>query len=690
MEKAIAPRLNNTRKIWLYAAIAAYAALFVMMLVYVHFIPKDDFTIRFEPAAPNAAAKGTEFRVNYIMVDDLYIPLQQYAAGQWQYDGSLVTWGENSVALALTVKANRVVEVGFKRGPWMARGNINIGGVNKTIDLYSENDNTQYVERMLVHHFLRPVNLLIGVLIFFVVFVVLESLFNKKTALGYWSEKQDAGGLLCALAVLAAVFLLMYKSYIFPYRKAGLYIWDVGAYTAVGKYVAHGLMPYLDIIEGKGVVFYLLLALGQKIWEPYGIWVVEATLSLGAHIFLFAGLRKFFSRRAALFGAILAVAYQASVYQDGTSTESFSMLFLGAAFYVFALFNSAGFEVERKWLLIFGACFAAVAHIRQNNAYLFAAVVLVVIIEQLRSKRYRLLLKQAGMVALGFGVAYTAPLIWLAARGALADWVRQTWIFYLSYVNRADLGVWAKIKVGLTMLYETNIPYIALCGIGVMACLISTTVKTKQSRPEQNLRLLLLLGGAMGLFALTASGYKYPHYMQPLTPIIGLLGAYIAKTVCKIARKNQIAVDVAVALLLYTMTSQIYIQLAGGGWHTRVNFDDKLISHVKIANYIESNAKPGEKWLGYKFDGEFNNSGFIIQNLTSVFGYRNEWGQYHFLRQDVLDGYYYDDFIGALYSNPRFIVIGLDPAPDDEIAAYIYEHYSKVIDENIDLWEGNN
>jgi hypothetical protein len=467
----------SQRYIWLFAAVSALSALLVMLLWYVQWCPLSDVGIKFEPwETANLASKGTEFRINYIMADDKYLPLKEFAGNGWKYDGTLYTAEKN--ILALSVKANRIVEVSLKRGPWMTRGSVTVGAEYEQYDFYSETDHTQQFKRVMIHHFLRPISMALGAIVFALCFIALYKLFWKQVP-EFMRVSITFADIVVSALIFGAVGLLLTRTHIFPYRKAGLTRWDVGQYVAIAKFLANGFTPYRDIVTEKGPVLFLLIALGEKLWYPHGVYFVESLMILAGYAFLYLALRQHFSKRVSVVGILFAVAFHACVYQDGTSTESFSHIFNCIGFYVFVRLFANDCQIKKRWLIICGACFAAVMMIRQNNAFLWLPGVLILAVTQLTHKRIKEMMLQILLMFAGFCTVFVPVLIWLGIFGVLRDWFMQTYLYLFEYIKFSGKTPFGKVKNALEMIINTDIKHIIFVPIIVIVHQLTLKIKKR-------------------------------------------------------------------------------------------------------------------------------------------------------------------------------------------------------------------
>ena len=91
-----------------------------------------------------------------------------------------------------------------------------------------------------------------------------------------------------ALAVVMAFFIATNNSPLFLEIGA-----DNAIFLTVGKAITQGWVPYVDIVENKGPVLFLLNALPQFFMDgTLGVFIIEALMMVGATLLILNMARK--------------------------------------------------------------------------------------------------------------------------------------------------------------------------------------------------------------------------------------------------------------------------------------------------------------------------------------------------------------------------------------------------------------
>ncbi|HEX8208286.1 MAG TPA: hypothetical protein VF587_19640 [Solirubrobacteraceae bacterium] len=192
---------------------------------------------------------------------------------------------------------------------------------------------------------------------------------------------------------------------------------DSGQYLYIGDLILHGDTPYVDAVNNKGPMTYLLFALIRlgsgtsmtAVRISLLAFAVIAALALGAYVARVA------TREAGVLTAIALALFAGlpAMQGDDPNTEQYGIAFVAVSWW---LATHAG----ARWALGAGACVAAA--VAMNPAFVIALPFVAFELWRARGggpSRERL--KRIGLGVIG-GASLVAPiLLWLLVRGALDD-----------------------------------------------------------------------------------------------------------------------------------------------------------------------------------------------------------------------------------------------------------------------------
>jgi hypothetical protein len=677
-----------SRKTWLIFVISAIIALFAMCMYYVHICPKKEVALSFHPDTANIASQGTEFRVNYIMVDDVFIPLKEYASPQnnpdigWAYDGSLYTYNTSvSAVLSINVKANRVIEVSLKKGPNMTRGRVVVGSKNNYYDFFyaDKNNSLQQLVRLPIHKFVNRQTFPIGLALFICVFLILYTLSGKilnksKTERNSWCQGNITLNevFICAVILVISILFSLGRWFNFSYKS--IFFFDVAVYIAYAKQLLGGFVPYVDFYADRGPVLHLLIALGLKIWDPYGLIILVILLTLIGTIFLYLALRIKFDRFISLLSVIFALM-TIKTCNDGLNTEQLTWPFSSIALYVFNRIIIDKEKLKTAWLIMVGVLFSFVVLIRVNNAYLWITAVPFSIFYIIKTNKPFEGLKSLLYMAVGVFFVFTPIFTWLGVNGAIYEWYYDT-IAYISAYKQSvgflqSLGGIFGNYFGVNLKFLLVILLLSVCGIYIK----------EHSYKKYGLFYLATL--FIGVYCIQVSRMNWPHYKVILLPVLALMCAYAAESVRalfeviqKKLRQTNLAVLLVFAAIIISIiwSPPLFSGLSNSGVHC---VDDSFVlGEIKVANYIMSNLDLGEK---FAVNGSMHgSSGVLVQNLLrdryadKYMGIPHDWEKQHRKHYEKIlkqKHKFFIDMDGSLCELPNGYKLVLDT---DRVKLYEY------------------
>jgi len=290
---------------------------------------------------------------------------------------------------------------------------------------------------------------------------------------------------------------------------------DNAMYLTMGTALARGSAPYTEIFDHKGPLLFLLQMLPQAVSGGYSLTAVfiQETLVLFACLMMMRAIAK--ELDVCSWAAQLVYMAMTCAFMDGGNlTEEYANLPVICAIYL-SLRYFGREEPEDKLFLPamgMGVCAMAAFMLRANNMLPIAALVLVLAVGLLITRRYAQLGQCAGGFVTGM-LAVTVPIaLWLEAKGAL----REAW--YGAIIHNM---MYAESGTGdrFASLFTTNYGHMAIA-LAAFSCLGAGVVYRKKHRTM--LAAAMLAAAAAGGLAAFLSRKFYIHYL--------MLGAPLAAT----------------------------------------------------------------------------------------------------------------------------------------------------------------
>ena len=290
---------------------------------------------------------------------------------------------------------------------------------------------------------------------------------------------------------------------------------DNAMYLTMGTALARGSAPYTEIFDHKGPLLFLLQMLPQAVSGGYSLTAVfiQETLVLFACLMMMRVIAK--ELDVCPWAAQLVYMAMTCAFMDGGNlTEEYANLPAICAIYLSIRYFGREEPEDKLFLpaMGMGVCAMAAFMLRANNMLPIAALVLVLAVGLLITRRYAQLGQCAGGFVTGM-LAVTVPIaLWLAAKGAL----REAW--YGAIIHNM---MYAESGTGdrFASLFTTNYGHMAIA-LAAFSCLGAGGGDRKKHRTM--LAAAMLTAAAAGGLAAFLSRKFYIHYL--------MLGAPLAAT----------------------------------------------------------------------------------------------------------------------------------------------------------------
>ena len=217
---------------------------------------------------------------------------------------------------------------------------------------------------------------------------------------------------------------------------------DSGIFLCMGRGIVQGYTPYVEITENKGPLFFLMMAIPQRIVEgTAGVYVLEVLFALGNCALLMLMARWLMGERRNILCVAACIPVLLRVCGQHLHCEEFNFLFmlLGFAVMIHAYTGQTRGAGARPFLL--GLATAAIALIKISDIPGLGVMVLFYIGYAVRARRC--LWKDALRYLAGMAVLAVPVLGYLGAVGALGAMFEEYILNNFVHVASAkDAGFW--------------------------------------------------------------------------------------------------------------------------------------------------------------------------------------------------------------------------------------------------------
>ena len=405
---------------------------------------------------------------------------------------------------------------------------------------------------------------------------------------------------IAATAVLSMLLLSM-SSPLYAHN-----LWnDANIIYTVGKGMAHGLLPYRDLYERKGILVYALHALGYVISPDSftGVYLLEC---VAAFFFLLLAYKtvRLYTPRSSLFLVPLfaAVVYAAWNTKSGDSAEEYCLPLLLYPLYLSLRSLKGGSGFRGRDLFFCGVCAGCVLWIKFNLVGFFIGWAVFPVAGYARRGLWRRLAAHSLMFALG-ALAATVPWVcYFGAHGAISDWLGM-YLFSNMYKTTRFLDgntqPLAKKAARLCFFYVRYVPKMVHYDIHLFfLALTSALFLWRRERREVSLHVacaaaatyfFAYFGGAWERYYSVVFDVFYVFALVPLHE--ALLPLWRASGARSREARAIAAVAVSVAFVVYAVSCYRFIGFMA--------FKRELLPQHEFAEIMDS--YPGSTVLTYKF-----------------------------------------------------------------------------------------
>lgn len=347
-----------------------------------------------------------------------------------------------------------------------------------------------------------------------------------------------------ATFLLCLCFALVYYAFTTPLGPSiGS---DNAIYMTMGTALANGYAPYTEIFDHKGPLVFILQAIPQALSGGY------STLAIFVQqvLFLFVCLRLL-NRIAQDLGApglpvqLVYLALIAVNVGGGNLTEEYTNVFTLVGLLIILRTFKDGLPKDTKGIFVRAAvlggmnmlCFLA----RANNVLVLCVMTLLLAAWMLLERRWDMLVCCMGGFAAGLAACALPVILWLAAKGALAESVYGAIVHNMMY---AETGGGSR----LGMLLKTDYGHKAIL-MAVLSLMGAATYVKK----NPGLALAIAAGAAAGGLAAFISHKFYQHYLLLGAPLAAVGAARVLGAACAGRRKpyRMLAAAAAIVCVIY-------------------------------------------------------------------------------------------------------------------------------------------
>ena len=250
---------------------------------------------------------------------------------------------------------------------------------------------------------------------------------------------------------------------------------DSAAYLYVGMMLRKGVTLYTELFEHKGLLLYLIDALGMTITggSLTGVWILEMLNAFATTLLILKVTKLFTSRKAVQYVTAVGLISSQTICMlltDGNLSEEWVLPWITLSVYIFLKYF-----LDKKYrfyeIILLGVSFSVIVFIRANMIAVFAAFMPLVLISMIIEKQW----KDIGICIVNFLIGIllvAAPIVFYTLNaGSLQSMLQDYFLFSFSYIEGGGKPItyiiWrlfrrmtlysAILLIGIRMFYKNHI-----------------------------------------------------------------------------------------------------------------------------------------------------------------------------------------------------------------------------------------
>lgn len=309
-----------------------------------------------------------------------------------------------------------------------------------------------------------------------------------------------------------ASFIFLLSSPLHPWISSEANI-DSSVFKTVAMMMDKGYMPYRDSFDHKGPVLYILEWIGYKIAPYCGTWIIEFIFMVTFIFMCYRISRLVTGKVISCVVALTTLSILGKYFSRGDFTEEYALAFSSISLFIFIDYFLNGI-INKKRLIILGACFAATFLLRPNLIAVWPAFILVILIQSIINKDWNKLVNYILWFIIGVVIVALPIIIWFVANGSLQYAYDAFISFNFEYSSSSGGRASTMEKLYTLMeLVKQPVSYISLI----------TTILLCFLQKDKNKRLLsiaFLIYILINLAFTCIAGNSHEHYRIILVPEI--------------------------------------------------------------------------------------------------------------------------------------------------------------------------
>lgn len=280
---------------------------------------------------------------------------------------------------------------------------------------------------------------------------------------------------------------------------------DSAVFKIMGQALINGKTIYTDLFDHKGIITYIINAIGIIINPDIGLFIVECILTSIGAIYIFKTAKIYTNNYGSMMCTLLYLLLTYIKISGGNYTEEYALTFSAIALYhIIKIIHLDEVSKKSNWIII-GITFAINFFIKPTYISIWIAFGITILIFLIKKKEYKKLFHGICYAIVGILIIMLPILIYFIIKNNMGDFINAYFNMNMKY---SESTITEKVKMGIyLLLHERYLWYtIFLLSINIYV------LKNKQIKMEE--RVFCSLFFLVTLILTMMAPNPYPHYLM--------------------------------------------------------------------------------------------------------------------------------------------------------------------------------
>lgn len=327
--------------------------------------------------------------------------------------------------------------------------------------------------------------------------------------------------------------LLSFSDICFPFSKA-INISDGSIYQYIGHLMLEGKMPYIDAFDHKGILLYFLNAMGCRINDRWGIWIINLIFLYLILYFSYITYRLFLPGSLSVILCIVLYSDLAISHWVWNTPDFFAVLFEMIPLYLIVKNMLKRIRLSRKELVIIGLSIACGFWLKQTVVIPTLLIMVMLCMGEIINKNVKTVVSYISFILISFLTLSCVIILYLHLMHALPAMINDYFLYNLLYA--ANDTKEKAYEVILTHL--NNSSFLITMIMGAICIVIRILERKAGNRIKSDWIAVYGYIALLTLFIwLAFFGRPYRQYYLMCYPVLVILSGDSLKNIL-IAQKN--------------------------------------------------------------------------------------------------------------------------------------------------------